>query len=589
MNTIFWGRSMTPHSMKGVLPKAGSVSILGILILIASMAFGQTTLQTVNFETSGSGYTVTGVPNPTSPDDWWERTDGTTVNPTAAFTGKQGTYFFYGEDTDNGRTADDPVYVTLSSVSVSGYTNLQVKILVAAKNDVGSSLEKEEYLKIQYAFDGGSFSTRAQFITPNVNDTYYAEDTNADGTTDGASLSPAFAEFTYSIPSSGTNLQIRIAANIDQGNEEIGFDNIRIQGTEEAIVTFTNGANAALNFTQTSPLPLPYNNWLMGQFSLTGTATGATLNSVTVTLGGTYDGSDLQSTPFQLYANSSNSFIGSSALGSSVADPGSGSNVTFSSLSDAIPSGTRYYWVTADISATATADDNMNGTIDAAGDLSITGGTLGASNYGKLNAGTDGSLPVELVSFSARSEGHSIVLNWTTESETDNLGFILERSEENVWAQIASYQTHDELKGQGNTSTRTEYSFTDKTVESGKGYSYRLSDVSTKGEITVYAPLVITMNNLPEKTEMENAYPNPFNPQTYISYQLSEDSRVEISVFDLLGRQVKSLYTGRQLAGSYQVYWNATDEKGIGVPSGAYLIRMQTNTITQVQKVLLMK
>lgn len=199
------------------------------------------------------------------------------------------------------------------------------------------------------------------------------------------------------------------------------------------------------------------------------------------------------------------------------------------------------------------------------------------------------SLPVGLVSFSARCKGFSIVLDWSTESETDNLGFILERCDDNIWTQIASYQTHNELKGQGNTSSQTEYFFEDKIVESGKEYAYRLSDVSTKGEITVYASLSIKMDGLPVTTEMKNACPNPFNPRTYIAYQLAGDSDVSIIVFDMLGRQINSLFNGHQSAGSYHVYWNAKDESGCKVPSGGYIIQMKTEKTRQIQKVLLLK
>jgi hypothetical protein len=238
--------------------------------------------------------------------------------------------------------------------------------------------------------------------------------------------------------------------------------------------------------------------------------------------------------------------------------------------------------------------DGVNGTTATLNFTGVTSIVMTRQDGGRLNflidnVVFDASLPVSLVSFSARAEGQTVVLEWITESETDNLGFILERSEENVWTQIASYQTHDELKGQGNTSSRTEYTFRDNTVESGKEYAYRLSDVSTQGEITVYASLSVKMDKLPETTEMKNAYPNPFNPQTYIAYNLSEDTDVSITVFDILGRQVRTIFNGRQLAGSYHVYWNATDETGNKVPSGGYIIQMKTEKTRQTQKVLLMK
>ncbi len=371
---------------------------------------------------------------------------------------------------------------------------------------------------------------------------------------------------------------------------DAGTDNPDNVTTDDVTVTFTNGADGTLNFQQ-SNASTPENDWLCGQFTLEADVTGSTLNSVTVALGGTYDASDLASTPFQIYAASSNNFGSASALGSSVADPGSGSDVTFSSLSDAIPASTRYYWVTADISASATGDDTMNGSVDASGDLSITTGTLGgSSSYGKLNAGDDASLPVDLSSFSARCEGKTIVLEWTTESETNNLGFILERSlDHNIWTTIASFQTHDELKGQGNTSSSAEYTFTDSEVEPEATYAYRLSDVSFDGDVNVYASLSVTVDALPKATDMEKAFPNPFNPQTYIAYHLAENTDVEIAVFDVQGRQIKTLHSGNQLAGNYHVYWNATDNAGGKVPTGTYIIQMRTENIQKIQKVMLIK
>jgi hypothetical protein len=220
--------------------------------------------------------------------------------------------------------------------------------------------------------------------------------------------------------------------------------------------------------------------------------------------------------------------------------------------------------------------------------VSVSGGTLGTSNYGLLNAGADASLPVGLVSFSGQVSGRAVILSWVTESETDNLGFILERSEgASPWVIIASHETHEGLKGQGTTSSRTEYAFTDENVMPGNEYAYRLSDVSVSGAVQRYASLSIAVSALPGETEMDKAYPNPFNPATYIAYRLSEDGDVRIAVFDAMGRRIRTLHEGRQSAGSYQVYWNGMDEDGRSVSSGMYLIRMQAGEILKVQKVML--
>jgi hypothetical protein len=347
-----------------------------------------------------------------------------------------------------------------------------------------------------------------------------------------------------------------------------------------ATITFADGSGFTPGVTPGSA------NQALGRFQLTGDISGAAMTAGSIKLNGTRTGlSNLK-----LWSSSDATFDSGTdtQLGSTVGgDPGDGNSASFSSFSSAISASGTYYFLTGDVAAGAIG--TVQGVIVQNSSLTISSGTLSGTIADAPLSSRDVSLPVSLVSFSARAEGRSVILEWMTESETDNLGFVLERSAATDWQTIATYRTHDELKGQGNTSSRTEYSFTDQTVESGKSYSYRLSDVSTEGKVTVYASLTVTTDQLPGTTEMEKAYPNPFNPQTYIAYKLAEDVDVTISVFDLLGRQVKILFNGNQMAGSYHVYWNGTNESGVKAPSGGYVIRMQTENTFQVQKVLLMK
>ena len=235
--------------INNLLYKRRSLFMTLMMVIIVTFAKGQTVLQTVDFETT-TGYTLTGAQTSTPPgSDWWERASLSEVAPDKPFSGYQGSYFFYAEDTDNGRTYDDPVYCTLNSVATTGYSNLTIKLLVAGNNSTNSNYEQEEYLKIQYAFDGGSFVTLSQFIASAPNVTFMSEDADADGITDGAGLSTAFAEFSYDIPGVGSSLQVRIMANIDQGREEVAFDNIRISGTSAG-----NTAPTASSFSTSSGL-----------------------------------------------------------------------------------------------------------------------------------------------------------------------------------------------------------------------------------------------------------------------------------------------------------------------------------------------
>lgn len=205
----------------------------------------------------------------------------------------------------------------------------------------------------------------------------------------------------------------------------------------------------------------------------------------------------------------------------------------------------------------------------------------------------DASLSVDLHSFSAHQQGATVKLNWVTESETDNAGFILERANGHSpleWQPIASYTTHAALSGQGNTSEQTEYSFVDETAECSETYCYRLSDANTQGNVTVQDLLSITLDAAPEATVLKPAYPNPFNPSTKIQYELAENSSVTLKVVDILGRHVQTLVPGEnKSAGSYSVHWNSRSDQGLDVPSGVYFLVMQAGAIVKTQKVMLVR
>ena len=90
---------------------------------------------------------------------------------------------------------------------------------------------------------------------------------------------------------------------------------------------------------------------------------------------------------------------------------------------------------------------------------------------------------------------------------------------------------------------------------------------------------------LPVKTELTDAYPNPFNPSATIKYDLANDSYVEIMVYDATGRLVDELVNKHQTAGyNYSVTWNASNQA-----SGMYFAKMVVGDIVQTQKLVLLK
>jgi hypothetical protein len=95
--------------------------------------------------------------------------------------------------------------------------------------------------------------------------------------------------------------------------------------------------------------------------------------------------------------------------------------------------------------------------------------------------------------------------------------------------------------------------------------------------------------NLPTEYNLSQNYPNPFNPTTTISYTLPKSSQVTMMVFDLLGTPVKTLVNDMQDAGSYKLIWDATNDSGVQVPSGNYIVKIVAGDFTATRKMTLLK
>jgi hypothetical protein len=198
-------------------------------------------------------------------------------------------------------------------------------------------------------------------------------------------------------------------------------------------------------------------------------------------------------------------------------------------------------------------------------------GTPGALNY------SQGALPVELSSFSASVIGASIQLNWTTETEVNNYGFDVERkSSTGSWEKISF------VNGNGNSNSTKQYSFIDNEVNSGT-YSYRLKQIDNDGKYSYSKIIEISLLKSIEYTLAQN-YPNPFNPTTLISFTLPEAGTVKLTVYNLLGQEIKTLVSGYKDSGVHFYYFDAED-----LNSGVYIYKFETKGFTQTRKMTLFK
>jgi hypothetical protein len=95
--------------------------------------------------------------------------------------------------------------------------------------------------------------------------------------------------------------------------------------------------------------------------------------------------------------------------------------------------------------------------------------------------------------------------------------------------------------------------------------------------------------NIPEKFALFQNHPNPFNPETEISYCLSEGCEVRLIIYNILGRKVKTLFEGYQDAGMKTLVWDGKDDHGGQLSSGIYFYRLQAGTFSQTRKMNLIK
>lgn len=119
----------------------------------------------------------------------------------------------------------------------------------------------------------------------------------------------------------------------------------------------------------------------------------------------------------------------------------------------------------------------------------------------------------------------------------------------------------------------------------------RQSGLQVYGNNQVYLPTDVKdhPSPLPASYSLAQNFPNPFNPTTEIAFELPHRSRIALTVYDLLGREVKQLSGGMREAGQYRVVWDGTNERGRAVASGIYFYRLEASGFTQTRKMILLK
>lgn len=194
-----------------------------------------------------------------------------------------------------------------------------------------------------------------------------------------------------------------------------------------------------------------------------------------------------------------------------------------------------------------------------------------------------GTIPVELISFSANAVGTTVVLNWKTATETNNLGFAVQRSFDGQ-----NFLDIGFVNGSGTTTQEKSYSFVDFDLGVAQTIYYRLRQIDYNGVATYTSIIQVELAKVYSYNLAQN-YPNPFNPATSINFTLPVDAQVTVKIYDILGNEVFQVVNNKLQAGShlYPISFN-------NLSSGIYVytidaVGVDGSTFRSSKKMTLMK
>ena len=203
-------------------------------------------------------------------------------------------------------------------------------------------------------------------------------------------------------------------------------------------------------------------------------------------------------------------------------------------------------------------------------------GTLTIANSNCLCAGTV-VVPVELLIFSGSYRGASVELEWTTASETNCIGFEVQRSnDESDWKKIGF------VNGSGTSLKQNNYRFADQMQDAAISGAlfYRLKILDTDGSYE-YSPVVeVTLENLPIAPTLFTPYPNPASDCVTLRFSLPKEMNVSVTIFTINGEMVQAIKQSELTTnGSHVLQASLTN-----VSSGTYMIVLEANDFRSVQQ-----
>ncbi len=180
-------------------------------------------------------------------------------------------------------------------------------------------------------------------------------------------------------------------------------------------------------------------------------------------------------------------------------------------------------------------------------------------------------LPVELTAFTAAADGEDAVLKWETASETNNSGFDVQVSSGDGEA----FRSLAWIEGKGTTLESQSYTFRAKGLSPG-AYRFRLQQIDLDGA-TEFSPVVELRLRGASPFLLSKAVPNPFGAASTVTVSVDRARQVQVSLYDVLGREVSVLHQGI-VEENVRVLID-----GAALPAGLYVLRARSGSDVQTQ------
>ena len=171
-------------------------------------------------------------------------------------------------------------------------------------------------------------------------------------------------------------------------------------------------------------------------------------------------------------------------------------------------------------------------------------------------------LPVTLIDFRATKQGDNALLDWTTTMEENNKGFEIQRSSDNSPWEVIGF-----VAGAGNSETRKDYKYLDMNLSAGT-YYYRLRQIDLNGHSVLSKIVQVTFGGN-DVLELKQNRPNPLQSTTTIDMVIPRAGRVELILYDQMGRPIQQLMDQFKTPGTYSIQVNRN-----GLSSGIYYYKM---------------